>query len=57
MDNNIMYANRMADEPVLMPYQTLPFNGDTFVEEEFLKLKERFNLSTAIEGGLSLIHI
>lgn len=28
-----------------------PFNGDTFIEQEFLNLKERFELTTAVETG------
>jgi hypothetical protein len=28
-----------------------PFNGDTFIEQEFLYLKERFELTTAVETG------
>jgi hypothetical protein len=38
-------------EPILMPFQSLPFNGDTFICEEFLNLKEKFNITTAIETG------
>ena len=41
-------------EPTLMPYQQCPFNGDTFIEAEFLKLKERFGVSTVIETGTCL---
>ena len=40
--------------PVLMPFQDLPFNGDTFVCKEFLKLKEKFNLNVAVETGSCL---
>lgn len=35
----------------LMPFQELPFNGDDFICLEFLKLKETFNIDTAIETG------
>jgi hypothetical protein len=28
-----------------------PFNGDTFIEQEFLSLKDRFSLTTAVETG------
>jgi len=41
-------------EPVLMPFQNLPFNGDTLVCQEFLKLKAEYNLNTAIETGSCL---
>ena len=37
--------------PSLMPHQMEPFNGDTFIELEFLKLKERFKIDTAVETG------
>ena len=40
-----------ADIPYLMPHQMESFNGDTFIEQEFLALKERFAISTAIETG------
>ena len=38
-------------EPILMPFQDKPFNGDTFICNEFLNLKHKFNLKTAIETG------
>ena len=38
----------------LMPFQELPFNGDTFVCNEFLKLKELYNLNVAVETGSCL---
>lgn len=34
-----------------MPYQDLSFNGDTHMNAEFLKLKEKWNITTAIETG------
>lgn len=37
--------------PHLMPHQFEPFNGDTFIEREFLRLKDRFNIETAVETG------
>jgi hypothetical protein len=37
-----------------MPFQELPFNGDTFVCNEFLKLKELYNLNVAVETGSCL---
>jgi hypothetical protein len=39
------------DIPCLMPNQMEAFNGDTFIELEFLRLKEIFNIETAIETG------
>lgn len=39
------------DIPYLMPHQLEPFNGDHFIEKEFLKLKEAFNIDTVIETG------
>jgi hypothetical protein len=35
----------------IMPNATLPFNGDTFIAEEFLELKKKFNLTAAWETG------
>lgn len=40
--------------PNLMPFQDQPFNGDTFIQEEFLKLKHRYELTTAVETGTCL---
>ena len=28
-----------------------PFNGDTFIQEEFLRLKDKYSLTTAVETG------
>ena len=42
------------DIPLLMPNQMSAFNADTFIEEEFLKLRDRFNLTTAVELGTCL---
>lgn len=39
------------EQPILMPFQDEPFNGDTFACEEFLKLKEQYNIKYAIETG------
>lgn len=44
----------IAQEPKIMPFQDEPFNGDKFIQEEFLKLKHRFNLTTAVETGTAL---
>jgi len=41
-------------EPNLMPFQNEPFNGDTFIQEEFLKLKHKYELTTAVETGTCL---
>lgn len=41
-------------EPKLMPFQDQPFNGDTFIEQEFIALRDRFNITTAIETGTAL---
>jgi hypothetical protein len=38
----------------LMPHQWEAFNGDTFIQENFLKLKEKFHINTAIELGTCL---
>lgn len=40
--------------PNLMPFQLEPFNGDTFIQEEFLNLKKKYNLSVAVETGTCL---
>jgi hypothetical protein len=46
-----MYDNLLPNEPILMPFQAQPFNGDTFACQEFLKLKEKFGIATTIELG------
>ena len=38
-------------EPILMPFQELPFNGDTFVCKEFLKIKEQLDITVCVETG------
>lgn len=40
--------------PVLMQFQDLPFNGDTFVNEEFIRLRDKFGINKAIETGSCL---
>lgn len=40
--------------PLLMPFQDVPFNGDTFMEKEFLNLRDKYNLNTAVETGSCL---
>lgn len=42
------------NEPFLMPYQDKPFNADVFIEQEFIALRDRFNITTAIETGTCL---
>lgn len=42
------------NEPLLMPFQTAPFNGDGFIEQEFISLRDRFGLTTAVETGTCL---
>ena len=37
--------------PLLMPFQDLPFNGDSFVCREFLKIKEQLGITVAVETG------
>ena len=44
----------MQDMPNLMPFQLAAFNNDTFIQREFLLLKEKFNITTAIETGTCL---
>jgi len=46
-----MYTGLLANEPILMPFQSKPFNADIFVAEEFLNLKEKFSITTIVEGG------
>lgn len=41
-------------EPNLMPFQNEPFNGDIHICEQFLKLKEQFSITTAVETGSCL---
>jgi len=41
-------------EPVLMPYQDLPFNGDTLIERQVQELQKQFKIKTAIETGTCL---
>lgn len=44
----------MNSEPVLMPFQDQPFNGDTTITREFLALKKKFDIKVAIETGTCL---
>lgn len=47
-------AKHVKPWPKLMPFQELPFNGDTFVEQEFLKLRDKFGIRTIVELGTCL---
>jgi hypothetical protein len=38
----------------LMPHQYEPFNGDHYVQAEFLKLRDQFKIKTAVETGTCL---
>lgn len=38
-------------ERVLMPFQEHAFNADTYIQDEFLILRDRFNIKTVIETG------
>lgn len=38
----------------LMPFQELPFNGDIYIRQEFLKLKEKHGINVAVETGSCL---
>jgi len=40
--------------PYLMPHQMEPFNGDRFIEQEFLKLRDQYRIDTVIETGTCL---
>lgn len=44
----------MSNEPILMPFQDFPFNGDGFICKEFLRLKEELGLTVVIETGSCL---
>lgn len=34
-----------------MPFQSQPFNGDTYIEQEFIKLRDKYDIVIAIETG------
>lgn len=46
-----MYDKLLEGEPLLMPKQASPFNGDHFVAAQFLKLKNKFKIDRVIECG------
>lgn len=37
-----------------MPFEDEPFNGDIFAEQEFIKIKNKFNVKNVIETGSCL---
>lgn len=41
----------MPDEPVIMPWQAQPFNNDYEICAEFVRLRDKFGLTTAVELG------
>ena len=43
--------NKKYNAAHLMPNEWIPFNGDSFICEQFLLLKERFNIDTVVETG------
>ena len=46
-----MHTDLLPNEPILMPYQSKPLNNDTFACQEFLKLKEKYEIKTLVELG------
>lgn len=40
-----------TEQPILMPFQDEPFNGDIHACEEFIRLKEMYQIKYAIETG------
>jgi hypothetical protein len=38
-------------EPHLMPKQSEGFNGDIYIQQEFLNIKKKFNIDTVVECG------
>lgn len=46
-----MYSGLLPNEPTLMPFQSRPLNNDSYACDEFLKLKEKFNIKTLVELG------
>lgn len=45
------YDGLLPNEPILMPYQGLPLNGDTYALKEFLNLKDKYKITTVVELG------
>ena len=46
-----MYDQLLPNEKILMPRQASPLNGDTFACEEFLKIRDNYNINTIVELG------
>jgi len=46
-----MYDELLPNEKILMPRQASPLNGDTYACDEFLKLRDKFNIETVCELG------
>ena len=44
----------MLKEPLLMQCQDKPFNDDSFIKQEFIHLRDQFNIKTCIELGTCL---
>lgn len=40
-----------SDAPKLMPFQELPFNGDTIAQAKVIELRDKFDIENAIETG------
>jgi len=43
-----------SNTPILMPFQELPFNGDSFICKEFIRLRDELGLTIAVETGSCL---
>ena len=46
-----MYDELLPDEKILMPRQASPLNGDTYACNEFIKLRDKFNIKKILELG------
>lgn len=46
-----METKLLEGEHVIMPFQDQAFNGDTYMCEKFIELKNKFGITTAIELG------
>lgn len=46
-----MYDELLPNEKILMPRQASALNGDTYACNEFLKLRDKFNINTVVELG------
>lgn len=43
-----------ASAPKLMPFQDLPFNGDTIAQAKVIELRDKYGITNAIETGTCL---